>query len=400
MPSIPNISFSVEFNFTGAPTLNLTDTSTNGLTATRVAAFDITQPDLYTRTGNILSPDMPAGSNTFSIALRLDSNGLPQCGTYTIVMKVRNIGYDDTNFTRSWVSQYVPVTINIGENFDVFTPNLSVRDNTSYSVSNYNSSSLTRAWSVTSTPTGTLTGSDVTLSLIFGGNYYDANYAVSLTSSILYTHQVYNWFTINETSSKSINTYAETPPVVSEIVGDISDLKLALDQAINSCQTYDNIKADFEYAQTLFLHIMDKVKVNNMDNIYVDLKDLLAVLNNYQIPAYTPTNLPIGPYDINSFFPGAIWGAITGVISLQTDLVNYIATQIAATKFAANVGNGVATSYAITHNLNSTDIEVEIVEVSSGETVYANIVRTSANVVTVSFATAPTTNQYRVIIME
>jgi len=251
-----------------------------------------------------------------------------------------------------------------------------------------------------STPTGTITGSSAIFDMVFGGSYYDANYVVTLTSSLLYTNTTYNWLTVQETVTKTVSTYAETPPDVDEIVNEISDLKLALDQAINSCQVYDNIKAEFEFAQVLFLHIMDKVKIADMDNIYTDLKDLLRVLNNYQIPAYTPTNLPIPPYDISPFFPGAVWGGITGTITLQTDLVNYIATQISNTKFAFTIGDGVATSFAITHNLNSTDVEVEIFEVSSGETVYADVVRTSANVVTVSFLAAPTSSQYRVIIME
>lgn len=391
MPSIPNISFSVRFDFTGAPTLILTDTSTNGLTSTRVAAFDITQPDLYTRPGNILSPDMPAGATTFSIALRLDSNGLPQCGSYTIVMKVRNAGYDDTNFTRTWVSQYIPVTVNISENFDVFTPNLSVRDNTSYSVSNYNNSSVTRAWSVTSTPTGTLTGSGVTLSLIFGGNYYDANYAVSLTSSLLYTHQVYAWFTINETVNKSYNTYAQTPPTVLEIVEDISDIKLKLDLAINSCQTYDQIQADFEYAQALFLHIMDKVKVADLDNIYVDLKDLLRVLNNYQVPAYTPTNVPIPPFDITAFFPGAVWGGITGTLSLQTDLWNVLQDLYKRDHYVHDQVSANST-WVIVHNMGKNP-SVSLVDTSNDE-VIGEVRHNSLNQLTVKFSAAVSGKAY------
>jgi hypothetical protein len=385
MPSIPNISFSVRFDFTGVPTLILTDTSTNGLTATRVAAFDITQPDLYTRQGDILSPDMPSGATTFSITLRQDSNGLPQCGTYTILMKVRNAGYDDTNFTRSWVSQYVPVTVNIGESFDVFTPNLSVRDNTSYSVSNYNNSSVTRAWSVTSTPTGTLTGSGVTLSLIFGGNYYDANYAVSLTSSILYTHQVYSWFTVNETVNNSYCTYAETPPTVLDIVKEISDIKYKLDLAINSCQTYDKIKEDFEYAQTLFLHIMDKVKVSDMDNIYVDLKDLLKVLNNYQIPGYTPTNSPIAPYDITSFFPGAVWGSVTGNLSFQTDLWDVLQDLYKRDHYTHDQVSPSAI-WVIVHNMGKNP-SVSIVDTALDEVV-ADVQYNSLNQLTITFTAA------------
>lgn len=385
MPTISNISFSVRFDFTGVPTLLLTDTSTNGLTSTRVAAFDITQPDKYTRQGNILTPDMAAGVTTFSIPLRLDSMGLPQCGTYTIVMTVSNAGYDDTTFTRSWVSQYVPVIVNIGEDFDVFTPNLSVRDNTSYSVSNYNNGSVTRAWSISSTPTGVITGSGVTQSLIYSGSYYDANYSISLTSSLLYTHQVYSWFTINEAVSKTYSTYAQTPPVLLDLVEAISELKTKLDDAVNKCLEHAKLKADFEFAQTLLVHIIDKVKVGNLDSIFVDLKDLIAVINGYNIPLYVPTNLPIPPYDLSSYFPGAVWGTITGNIQNQTDLWNIIQNLYARDHFI-HTQSLASTTWTVTHNMGKRP-SVSIVD-SSGYEVIASVNHVSVNQLVITFSSA------------
>ena len=57
-----------------------------------------------------------------------------------------------------------------------------------------------------------------------------------------------------------------------------------------------------------------------------------------------------------------------------------------------------ATSYAITHGLGTADISVSVYEVSTGEVVYADVVNTSSTT-TVYFATAPTSNQYRVVIL-
>jgi hypothetical protein len=57
-----------------------------------------------------------------------------------------------------------------------------------------------------------------------------------------------------------------------------------------------------------------------------------------------------------------------------------------------------ATSYALTHGLGTADISVSVYEVSTGEVVYADIVNTSSTT-TVYFATAPTSNQYRVVIL-
>lgn len=59
---------------------------------------------------------------------------------------------------------------------------------------------------------------------------------------------------------------------------------------------------------------------------------------------------------------------------------------------------GVLTSYTVTHNLNSNDVIVELYEVATGETVFADITRTSVNAITVGFGVAPTSGQYRVVV--
>lgn len=69
-------------------------------------------------------------------------------------------------------------------------------------------------------------------------------------------------------------------------------------------------------------------------------------------------------------------------------------------KFAASVGNGSATAIAVTHSLGTTDVIVQVKEVAGGlAVVYPEIVITDANNVTVTFTVAPTTNQYRVIVI-
>lgn len=66
--------------------------------------------------------------------------------------------------------------------------------------------------------------------------------------------------------------------------------------------------------------------------------------------------------------------------------------------YAANIGNGAATSYAVTHSLNTIDVIVMIKDNATLEEVFADVVITDANTVTVSFAIAPLSNAYRVII--
>ena len=68
-----------------------------------------------------------------------------------------------------------------------------------------------------------------------------------------------------------------------------------------------------------------------------------------------------------------------------------------ARKFSKTLASS-ATSYTLTHLLGTADLVVSVYEVATGEVVYADIVNTSTTT-TVYFATAPTSNQYRVVIL-
>jgi hypothetical protein len=66
--------------------------------------------------------------------------------------------------------------------------------------------------------------------------------------------------------------------------------------------------------------------------------------------------------------------------------------------YAANVGDGAATSFALTHGLGTRDVVVAIYDNSTYEEVITDVVLTSTSVVTVTFAVAPASNAYRVVI--
>lgn len=89
-------------------------------------------------------------------------------------------------------------------------------------------------------------------------------------------------------------------------------------------------------------------------------------------------------------------GAGTGIVVNADDVA--IDPAVVVRKFAANIGNGSLTTITVTHNLNTLDVQVQIVEISTGETVIADVVRTGVNAVDVTFAVAPTTNQFRTIV--
>jgi hypothetical protein len=66
--------------------------------------------------------------------------------------------------------------------------------------------------------------------------------------------------------------------------------------------------------------------------------------------------------------------------------------------YAANIGDGINTSFAITHNLGTRDVIVGIYDNATYEEVIADVAVSSTSEITVSFATAPTYQAYRVVI--
>jgi hypothetical protein len=67
-------------------------------------------------------------------------------------------------------------------------------------------------------------------------------------------------------------------------------------------------------------------------------------------------------------------------------------------KVAILVGDNSATSFAIEHGLNATHVEVAIYDTTTKQQVETDVEVTSEAVVTVRFAVAPSTDQYKVVI--
>jgi hypothetical protein len=74
-------------------------------------------------------------------------------------------------------------------------------------------------------------------------------------------------------------------------------------------------------------------------------------------------------------------------------------TAIAVRKYAASVGDGTATSYTVTHSLNTKDVTVAVYDNSSPYAeVICDVQHTSTSAITLLFSVAPTSNQYRVVV--
>ena len=91
-------------------------------------------------------------------------------------------------------------------------------------------------------------------------------------------------------------------------------------------------------------------------------------------------------------------GAETLALSSSTLVVT--PSGLAALRYAATGPVSPATSMVVTHNLGTTDVIVQVYEVSSGETVECDVVRTTGNVVTLGFCSPQTTNSLRVLVIK
>ncbi len=102
---------------------------------------------------------------------------------------------------------------------------------------------------------------------------------------------------------------------------------------------------------------------------------------------------------------GIVRLATQGEANTGTDATIAItpATLAAATtvthKFAASFGDGSATQFDITHNLGTLDCEVTVFRNSDGVEVLCDMTHLSTTVARLNFITAPTSNQYRCVVI-
>ena len=86
----------------------------------------------------------------------------------------------------------------------------------------------------------------------------------------------------------------------------------------------------------------------------------------------------------------------TGATTAPTARANLGAT----TKVSASVGTGSATTIVVTHNLNTRDLQVSLFEVASPYAqVFTDVELTTADTLTLTFSQAPSSDQYRVVIV-
>ncbi len=88
-------------------------------------------------------------------------------------------------------------------------------------------------------------------------------------------------------------------------------------------------------------------------------------------------------------------------VDLETNVVTGVlpAANGGALRYAETIGDNAASSFVVTHNLNTADVSVTVKETATGDIVIPDVEITSVDSVTVSFAAVPGTDTYRVIVL-
>jgi hypothetical protein len=125
------------------------------------------------------------------------------------------------------------------------------------------------------------------------------------------------------------------------------------------------------------------------------LADSQKVLTPAALAAVTATELRTGIAEIatqSEVDAGVDDARIVTPLKLRT----YLNSSVGG--YAANIGDGIAVSFALTHGLSTADVLVSIYDNTTKEEIITEVFVTSSSVVTVTFNTPPTSSQYRVVI--
>lgn len=122
-------------------------------------------------------------------------------------------------------------------------------------------------------------------------------------------------------------------------------------------------------------------------------------LSDLASPATAFTNIK---QDATTSTTGVVELATQAEAQAKTDTTRALtAASVAdfARKVTGTIGNGTLTSLPVTHGLGSQYVTAQLFEVATNSLVECDVVLTSSTVITFGFAVAPTTNQYRYVIV-
>lgn len=92
------------------------------------------------------------------------------------------------------------------------------------------------------------------------------------------------------------------------------------------------------------------------------------------------------------------YDTVIGSLGVYTGAAWTYFSVTAIKKYTVAIGNGTLTSITVTHNLNTTAIQLNVLD-SSGNYVETDWQAATANTAILTFSVAPTTNQYTVVVV-
>lgn len=294
-----------------------------GVGPTAYGYFEITQPDGLTVTeGSFGSPSIYWSGGSFiqpPFDLRLNNIQSFQTGGYTVKYYLRAPGYDDTTLTKVFTINYARPTVIISDAFDLFTPILTVTDNTSYTQQSASLSSVSRAWSADIISVGgvttTIGSMNATFDLNYLGDYYDAQYNITGSFIPTYALEAPNDFVTVVDQLLGTGTFnSQTPQTVAELDQGLQTLKDESDAACGNCNTGKVLRERFIYASALYGDFRRKGCDNELASLTKTYFQLIKLFNNNVNPPYEHTNDPIPSYDFECGSGGGsvAWADITG----------------------------------------------------------------------------------------
>jgi hypothetical protein len=138
----------------------------------------------------------------------------------------------------------------------------------------------------------------------------------------------------------------------------------------------------------------------NVDNAFVLTTDTISTLNTtpLQFTTFSSATVP----DATISVKGKVQLATTAQAEAKSSTTLVVTPSGLSTftrKYTATIGNGLSTAFAVTHGLGSQYVTAQVFNESTKAQVYCDVTLTSGTQTSFVFAAAPSTDQYRVVII-
>lgn len=237
---------------------------------------------------------------------------------------------------------------------------------------------------------------DVTVA---GNLQIDGNLTVSGSTTYVNTEVV----TINDNIVLFNADQTGTPIVDAGIEierGDLANSSLYWDESEEEWAVSDG---SAQYAISLEGHTHVSTDITNFQEAVEDAVDTLVSDTDTIAFTYVDNGSSAGSLTADVQLAGAASATFlttTGGLSVdKATLESALVADSFTKKYSLTVGDNINTQHTVTHNLGTRDVTVQVYDISTYETVEVDVVRTDTNNVTVSFAEAPASNSYRVVVV-